>query len=424
MQDKERSFNVAKCIYVLQQTANERTVLSFANETIGKWTDCIVVRDALTVFRYAILYGGESPVTLISTGVSRGNVPSFLEGYRSSVQSRTAGGFNTSTAIYALTLLGTYWRTFAAGRTPTQMYGHSSGGALVECLNALAVSNGIGQCRERITFGAPKACFLNSIPDATEEIQLRWVNEDDPVPCLPFWGIGGGSPGLLVLLSDDYEPDLYRHPSNGRFLTQHGRVTDIGDGTGTNIPSGNAVIGWMTGYGDVQSIAHRITTYRDYLKEAIDREAKEEPPPVLPFSRTVPVPLRNNPVVVPPNQNLVREFDLGYIKADRLHSADGAVSVRVAPSEGRRMQGKIDKRLKATATVGNGVYYVFWMESQIATAPTLGKARSVAAGINTMLRRLGKTASVQNAGWEQSIAAFLSAATTAGNGYEPPLVAG
>ena len=87
------------------------------------------------------------------------------------------------------------------------------------------------------------------------------------------------------------------------------------------------------------------------------------------------------------------------------------------------MQGRIDKRIQATASVGNGTFYVFWMEQQIATCATLGKARTVARGVNYMLRRLGKTTSVQEAGFAQAISAFLSAATTAGNGYRPPLVA-
>lgn len=283
--------------------------------------------------------------------------------------------------------------------------GHSAGGAIAECLFNSSIFKQRAAVAEILTFGAPKVAVALQAGCVPDWYGTRVFNEDDPVPLLPgqqTMELDNAFP-LGNRLSN--KPHTWCHARQGVSLSAYGKFS------ASYIPRFSV--------GDVDSIKnmlplwgvggfpnHSIAEYVRRIRLAV--YTPSEPTPLVierPKPETVQVAVVNGA-----DRRVFPMARAVEVAPDAMHAVLHIERGHVSP--GYRMK---------TWNVRNGERNIRWMARSVARVEG-AKAGAFPRMWNRILARMCSSGTWYKKALDASLAAFLDAASTEGNGVAEPVL--
>jgi len=245
--------------------------------------------------------------------------------------------------------------------------GHSFGG-----LVALAMAQRFRRIAQAMrisysSFGTPQGWISTGTLPATGEECARWVTQYDPVPNLPPNYQNALTLHGLLPQGRSRALDAWVQPCANIQLTDDGRIVANArewEPSDITIPDLRAIVDSRT-YGFFGD-EHRIELYYRRLRNFNARQAAPPPPPVVPTIRP-----RTPEPPTPQQREQGRQAANALIEVGR--EQNGVVVEIPVPA---RMRAVREGR----------VWYVVWLNRQIAIGPTRKKAQAIARHFNRFLR--------------------------------------
>lgn len=382
------------------------------------------------VFYHGTLYYGVKIVAgtdnfsnlSIFTGGARGaGTVSFCADYGNWLLNVRTYGFHPQLYAYARNTASSIAARWNRQPPVIEMYGHSAGGVFNECLAHAFQRAGFRGSFRIISYGTPKPGVQPPYVSGFEVSRFRWMNTGDFGPWIPQYVSNLGIPIALSMAFLEPFQTRYTHPPGGHRLYPTGRFENSYDALDSDILRTTTAPGWLADTVNGELTPHSIATYVQRLTRAMDQNVTtisvpdEMPAPNRPRDIVLaPAP----PAALPPPAERVQLWRTTPARSENLATGEiRAAAYRVAPMP----QGKIAPALKFRAMRIGGSNAVVWMSVTVMVADTMGKAKTLAASGNRLLRSLGKTMDVDGNTLQSSLAAFLGQASQPDGGYSPPL---
>lgn len=179
--------------------------------------------------QYCISRDNNHTTRLFVAGVyDRRSGETFAGGYTNAVV-RSFGPRENLEVARAADAIMSRLESFVRQDDVLEFYGHSAGGAVCEAVCLRWVQKYPGRNRIRIdTYGSPCGGTLGTWVSSTSIARNRWMNDGDPVPCVPWVNISSGQMfGLIVVGTPAERQNLasgltisdFQQPQPGRRLS-------------------------------------------------------------------------------------------------------------------------------------------------------------------------------------------------------------
>lgn len=457
--DSIAAANVIQSIYL---PAQFRPPTEVARASLGPFTRTYIIGGLRTVRSVFVGINGTESATIISAGVgdvSQGQ--NLAEGYLNSPLMRQNGGFNRATERDAREVYNRTGGNWRAPRMRVQLYGHSAGGALVECLAKTYERVAQYPPSRIVTYGAPKPGFAGATVERVETERRRWMNAGDPVPMVPSIVIGQTMSILLVMQGLEPEPWNCVHGSGGQVLNGVGARPQVD----ASVIGGAAaqVEEWINRNPD-SIAAHSIGQYIRNLtaivreEDAVDSARRQQFGFVLPdepgfaegeagihratdvprsaaaFARTVQTnrpeeyantterrPAMVPPVPMPATPSGLPTYPVVTVTGGTVHYTNGATIPAVRWENDNMAQTKIRTNMRMRVRSMDGSFWVTFQGFTIFTSTKLTKCKTIAKAGNRFLRVMGNDVQINGPNLVTALGTFLALAAIPGNGVNPPL---
>lgn len=292
----------------------------------------------------------------------------------------------------------------AGGRPiPPRLYftGHSYGGLLAQATMRYFQFYGFGLSRLAISFGAPRCGGSAFKATLASSSNTRWMNDTDPVPLLPpdvpaSLSYGVGLPNLVL---DSWS--RFDHAGGGIVLDPLGNSSP-GVLPPLGITEGGAsLVNWLYKAATDQSSTHNIAEYSRRLNLLRPRTV---PPATVTVRVGQPEPSHSGGRASTNRQ--IKEWTDTIVHTGAAQNA----SVLRVPQERAFRTLKVDE-----------LWWVTFGGFLVAVGPTRKRAGAMAVRGNEFLRRLQRMAAVDTIALGNLMPIYLDAASTPGNGFEPPI---
>jgi hypothetical protein len=147
--------------------------------------------------------------------------------------------------------------------------GHSLGGTVASVLGEQLRRSRFPASVSAVSFGAPRPGPIGTSIELGSLDLTRWMNVDDPVPCLPP---NATQATFLHLLLSSRESRLYgamRHPIGGIELAADGTAEPRAAPSNFNTGLTLSVMGWLTGSLQNNATPHSMHAYEERLAQRI-----------------------------------------------------------------------------------------------------------------------------------------------------------
>lgn len=310
------------------------------------------------------------------------------------------------------------------GRPYVELYGHSAGGLVAECILSLSRQGGVDWYAWFIcTYGGPKPGWAESI--TTDQVRrYRYMTLGDITPDIPFSSPSGSAAIDAVTGYFKREIDRCVQPPGGILLQSASRQP--ASGTLLFRPREVVFQEWIRNAGEAAYV-HRISTYEFYLRGNI--RVEQNPPadremlfPVAPDEAIgrdrapfVIRPIVDSTTTSPPPAITIRRPGSPAVR----RSGPTGLTTGVSPMMSR-LRGKL--RMTVEHPTGSPTWLVRWDNVYIANFSRPSQARTYAKRGNAWLRSMGNFSRISGSGIVDALTRFLAdAATGDGGNYAPPL---
>ena len=278
--------------------------------------------------------------------------------------------------------------------------GYSYGGALAECVAALAVTEGGFGNIGVTTFGSPRPgpSSLGAVLQLRDV--RRWMNENDPIPHFPphaseapLGTVSAGFPTAALIAQ-------YVHPKGGLELLVGGGVQPA-DSPTLFVPIADLdLAGWFTGANGIAAAGHSIQLYSNQLGALVAS---------LPSGATH-VSGPGGPEQ--PDVLTKVEFDALQSLIDRMAS--------LSDMKGSGKMAYIPPLYRPQVKFVTGTYQVIWMGHGLCATSTKSEAKTIAKYLFKFLRTFNEANTISISNNAIAWSAFWVVATSAANGFQPP----
>jgi len=341
-------------------------------------------------------------------------------GYLYRRQVEQAGGFNYQVRIAGERLWADVLRELVRQNDTVELHGHSSGGAVAECLATILRRERRGIETTIDTYGAPAPGIDGACLAADRIVRQRWMNVDDPVPLVPTTVLPSGAViymyGVGILMGreavPDIDPNQFRQPGGGIQISSN--FYAAGTVPRFTVNPARQLQNWIDEERDPVT-QHDVEVYSLVLRQLQLRFGPDTA--VMPSPNVHPLP-------APQPIGLVIPFNLSPRRADGDQVAVNVLPNSIALDADSRpigtaiLQGenmafvKINpKKAFRTVKVGDS-WHIALGETIVAVADPKYSARTLCRRMNAVLRALGTTNTLYLANYLDALQGWLTAATT------------